>query len=273
MSYDSLEASIAAGEPYFLYLFDNGSDIPTRLTSEPVNLTRMGEQWYPSPVSHGEIEFTGNVEKQDLLLTFPLADTYAQTLLDPALLVTTVTVWRGHRSDVAEELRVYWRGRVVGAKDQPRKIEVSVESIFTSMRRPGLRARYQRSCRFVLYGQDGCKLNRADFEVLATVTAVNGLVLTVPDAATVEAKEYLGGIVNYVNKLHFIVGHSGEQLTLSTAFASLTEDVNDHGPQLVLLSPGCNLSLDRCEVRFANDINHGGFPWLPTENPFETRIV
>ncbi len=99
MTYDSLEASVDQGEPYFIYLFDNGAATPTRLTSEPETLTRMGEKWYPSPVSHGPIEFTGNVEKQELLLTFPLSDQYALTLLDSALLVTTVTVWRGHRSD------------------------------------------------------------------------------------------------------------------------------------------------------------------------------
>ena len=272
MSYLVSEDSVDLGEPYFLYLFDNGSAAPTRLTSEPTVLTRMSEVWHPSPVAHEQVERTGNIEKQSLTLTFPLSDVYAQTLLAPAMLVTSVTVWRGHRNDVSEELRVYWRGRVVGAKDKPRVIAVEVESIFTSMRRPGLRARYQRNCRFALYG-DGCTLTRSDFEVPGTVTAVAGLVLTVPEAATVAASEYHGGIVNWGGLFRFIGNHSGDQLTLTAEILGLSDALALLGAVQVLLAPGCNLSLDRCTDRFANNLNHGGFSWLTNTNPFETRIV
>jgi hypothetical protein len=275
MTYDASELSTASGEPYFLYLFDNGTIAPTRLTSEPEALTRMSEKWHPSPISHDDVERGGNIEKQALIVNFPLSDAYARTLLGPATFVTTVTVWRGHRNDPTDELKVYWRGRVVGAKDKARTIDVEVESIFTSMRRPGLRARFQRNCRYALYG-DGCNTDgntRASNETAGTVTAVAGLVLTVPEAATAAANDYRGGIVNWGGLFGFVTVHAADQLTLTNDIQGLAEAVADIGAQAVLLAPGCDLSTARCEDRFANDINHGGFAWLPTDNPFETRIV
>jgi hypothetical protein len=122
MTYDASELSTASGEPYFLYLFDNGTIAPTRLTSEPEALTRMSEKWHPSPISHDDVERGGNIEKQALIVNFPLSDAYARTLLGPATFVTTVTVWRGHRNDPTDELKVYWRGRVVGPTGPARKV-------------------------------------------------------------------------------------------------------------------------------------------------------
>ena len=276
MTYDTSEVSVDSGEPYFIYLFDNGVGDLTRLTSEPVTLTRLGETWLPSSISHSEIEKTGNIEKQEFKLVFPLSDIFARTFLATSNNITTFTAWRGHRNDVSEELKVYYKGRVVGAHDRTRTIEVKIESIFTSMRRPGLRARWQRPCRWVLY-RDGCNLTRSDFEVASTVTAIVGFVLTVPEAAgaisaPVDAGDYIGGIVNFGGQLGFVENHVGDQVTLTSSILGLADEVSAEGSAAILISPGCNLSLARCTDRFANDINHGGFPYLPSKNPFDVRI-
>lgn len=271
MAYSVPEVSVDSGEPYFLYLFDNG--ITThRLTTEPDTIERLSDSWYPSPISHGNIEQTGNIEKQELILTFPLADTLARSYLIPAAAITTVTIWRGHRDDVDEELRVYWKGRVTGAKDSERKIEVSVESIFTSLRRPGCRARFMRTCRHALYFE-GCNLDRGDFEIPATVTWASGVTLTIPEAGgATPVQEYLGGTVNWNGLLGFIGNHVDTQITLTLPIVGLSKAVEDYGSRSVLIAPGCDRGEARCNDRFSNGLNHGGFHRLPSLNPFEINI-
>ena len=273
MSYLEKELSTELGEPYFLYLFDDGVT-QERISTQPDTIERFSDQWYPSPVSHGDVEQSGNIEKQELVLTFPLSDRIGQSYLLPAANITTVTVWRGHRNDIAlDDLKVYWKGRIVGAKSSPRKIEVVVESVFTSLRRPGLRARFSRQCRHAHYN-DGCLLNRADFEIPALVTGVVGTTLTVPEAGgSTEAFEYTAGIVNYRGALGFIASHVGEQLILTLPIAGLEEHLKNFGAAEVLIAPGCNRSEPRCNDRYDNGLNHGGFHRFPELNPFETSLA
>jgi uncharacterized phage protein (TIGR02218 family) len=272
MSYDTPESSVDQGQPYFLYLLDNGVT-PVRLTSDPVTLTRMGEDWLPSSIAHADIEQTGNIEKNSVELTFPLSDTYAKTLLTPASEVTTVTVWRGHHTDLSEELRSVWKGRIVDAKSAKQNIKISVESVFTSMRRPGCRARYQRTCRHALYFPAGCNLNIADFEVAATVTVANGLVLTIPAAASQPDGYYKAGVVDFDGLFGWIGDHTGGTITLIGIIDGLADYVTAHGSAPVSIAPGCDLSETTCANKFSNSLNYGGFKNMSDNNPFSQSIT
>jgi hypothetical protein len=131
MSYDTPEASVKDGRPYFLYQFASSAGT-TRLTSEPVDLTRDAGDgdvtWTASPISHDKMEQNGNVEKQEIELTFPLSDTFAAGFLVPATAITTLTVFRGHHTDLTDELRTIWKGRVVGAHSGGQTITMLGES-------------------------------------------------------------------------------------------------------------------------------------------------
>ncbi|TGV29281.1 hypothetical protein, partial [Mesorhizobium sp. M8A.F.Ca.ET.142.01.1.1] len=76
MSYDTPESSVDQGQPYFLYLLDNGVS-PVRLTSDAAKILADPEgigsdqTWLPSPIAHADIEQTGNIEKNSVELTFP----------------------------------------------------------------------------------------------------------------------------------------------------------------------------------------------------------
>ncbi len=277
MSYSTPESSVDEGQPYFLYLLDNGV-LPVRLTSDPVSIFSDPEslgsdqEWLPSPIAHADIEQTGNIEKNSVELTFPLSDVYAKTLLTPDFNITTVTVWRGHHTDLSGELRVVWKGRVVDAKSGKQNIKVSVESIFTSMRRPGCRARYQRSCRHVLYFP-GCNLDIDDFKVSGTVSAISGLALTVAAAALQVDGFYKSGVVLFNGLYGWVESHVGSTLTLIGPIDGLADYVDEHGSAPVDIAPGCDLSKATCNDKFNNGLNHGGFPNLPDNNPFSESIV
>ncbi|MEI9410704.1 phage BR0599 family protein [Mesorhizobium salmacidum] len=271
MSYAEPETSIDEGEPYFLYLLDNGVN-PVRLTSDPDPLTRMGEIWKPSAVSHGDIEQSGNIEKAAVDLTFPLSDVYAKTLLTPASEVTTVTIWRGHHTDPSNELRVVWKGRVVNPKSGKQNIKVPVENISTSMRRPGCRARYQRTCRHALYFP-GCNVNVDDFKVPATVSSIDGLVLTIAEAAAQPDGRYKAGLVIFDGLFGWVGEHVGDTITLVGEIDGLAEAVAADGPTAVYIAPGCDLSEEVCANVFGNHLNHGGFKNMSDNNPFSQSIT
>lgn len=280
MTYKNIEDSVTTGRPYFLYAFDNGLTI-TRLTSDPVDLSKMSQTWLANSISHSTLEQNGNIEKASVDFIFGISDAFARTFLFPvAARITTITVWRGHHSDPDNEHRVVWKGRIVGTKSGEEKIEIAGESIFTSLRRSGCRAKYQRICRHALYFE-GCNLNREDFEVPAYVTAINGLVLSV-QASTSESlgepTDYLGGMVNFNGIFGFIQDHQVGQVTLVSPIdglaGALEEALASHEVGVpVMLAPGCRLTIDHCFTRFSNHLNFGGFPYMQDENPFSINLI
>lgn len=283
MSYDTPEASVADGRPYFLYVFATGALTPVRLTSEPVDLVRnigAGDVTFSaSPLSHNKMEQTGHVEKQELELKFPLSDAFAITLLLPATAKTTLTIYRGHYSDLSNELRTVWKGRVSGSISEPQTISVKGETIFTSLRRTGCNARVQRTCRHALY-LPGCNLNKADFAEAATATAVNGLVVTVTEATIPADGFYKAGMINWNGRWGFIDRHVGTSLVLVSEIVGLEEEIADNGPAAVTIYRGCDRSTTVCDtfpnagnLSGTNIENHGGFPYRPPNNPFNQSIV
>jgi Phage conserved hypothetical protein BR0599./Uncharacterized conserved protein (DUF2163). len=271
MAYDTIESSRDDGRPYFLYQFVRGA-ITTRLAASEDNLIVGGFTWTASPIAHGVIEQNGDIERSSLELEFPLDDTFAFGLLVPNTQVMTITVFRIHYSDVAAEMRQYWKGRLVGATSGEHTIKVTTESVFSSLRRPGCRVRVQRSCRHDHYGAVGCTLSRAAYEVAMSVTAISGLTLTIPAAAGGGYTNKLGaGIVNWNGIFGQIDYHSGTSVVLVTEIPGLEEALAG-GAQAVLVAPGCSRALTRC-VEFNNYLNFGGFKWLPKQNPFSTSIA
>ena len=81
---------------------------------------------------------------------------------------------------------------------------------------------------------------------------------------------FLSGFLEFEDDFRSVVEQGGvgnEDLTLLVPFVN-----NPVGQQIRCLA-GCllRLSVD-CEAKFANVINFGGWPYVPTKNPFETGI-
>ena len=116
------------------------------------------------------------------------------------------------------------------------------------------------------------------------LTAVSGVVLTVPQAAEHPDGWFLGGIVLTQDEiLRWIVGHSGDQITLASQVLGLSEHAAAAGwgrswdmywgGLPITLYPGCDLSLETCWGKFGNGLNHGGHPWFPLRNPFDGQSL
>ncbi|SDX82708.1 phage BR0599 family protein [Roseicitreum antarcticum] len=279
MTYASIEASPADGRPYFLYQFVEGEQV-WRFTSRAEAWTSAGGggetiTWEPTAVAHGDVVQTSEIERGRLELTWPLSHPFARRFLAPmGNAPVTLTIFRGHEQ-VLDETVAHWKGRVVGAEVEGARILLSCESVFSTLRRTGVRAKYQRLCRHALYGR-GCGLDIALHWQSGSLTAVAGNAVTIPEVAQHPDGWYRGGVLRCGPALGFITGHAGHMLTLSRPMPELAVSLADPEtdpvtgdplPVHVDIAPGCDLRAATCAAKFGNLLNFGGFPEIPGRNP------
>jgi uncharacterized phage protein (TIGR02218 family) len=280
MTYASIETSPAEGRPYFLYQFVEGAQV-WRFTSRIDAWASAGSggetiTWEPAAVAHGDVVQTSEIERGRLELTWPLSHPFARRFLSPmGNTPVTLTIFRGHEQVLGETV-AHWKGRVVGAEVEGPRILLTCESVFSTLRRAGVRAKYQRLCRHALYGR-GCGLDIAEHWQTGTVTAVAANAITVPEAAEQPDGWFRGGVLRFGAQLGFITGHAGAVLLLSRpmpdlaaalAAPELDPETGNALPVLVDMAPGCDLRAATCADKFSNLLNFGGFPEIPGRNPF-----
>jgi uncharacterized phage protein (TIGR02218 family) len=277
MTFEVFESSARQGRPVELFEFTQGSQV-WRYTAYDQDYSWDGETWTAETIRRGRIRQSGKADQAGVDLKFPRTNSLAAAFLTGLMeQITSLTVWRGHVGDPDEEFVVSWKGRVVGAEGDGPEINLSCESIFTSLRRQGLRRRWQRNCPHALYGR-GCNLDKAAFaEGPFIPTAVNGLSVTVPDAALQPNGWYTGGMLEAENSYRFILAHEGDQVVLSRPFIALADAIAGAGwgkswgkwwggPGVVLY-PGCDRTEATCNSKYANGLNFGGWRYIPQKNP------
>ena len=278
MTYQTIDSSIQDGAVVELYEFNQGSSV-WRFTNAALDYTWGGFVWAAAPISRDEITQNSEMNQAGITLSFPIDNAFAfQFIADLQEQVTTVTLRRGHVSDVDDEFVVYWKGRVAASSVDEVQINLNCESVFTSLRRPGLRAVYQRLCRHALYRR-GCNVDKAAYALATHVNSGSGTALAVQAAAVSPDGWYTGGmIVDSDGGARFILSHIGASLILSRPSTALDATITNSGWNKswngnwngagVTLYPGCNHDRQTCNDKFGNLPNFGGFPFIPTKNPF-----
>lgn len=263
-------------KPIELYKFVRGNQEWT-YTSGDTSINYNSDTYVPVPIGRGGIESKNELSKANLDIKIDIYDDLARLLLreiNDEILSLTLFIQVGMSTNTA------WKGRLSSIKPSATQLTMVFESVFTSLRRPGLRARYQKTCRHMLYGR-GCTLNAEDFAVdgFATDVTANGLQITVPEAAGEDDGYYIGGMIRAPDEtLRMIIGHSGSVLTLIRPLDSLTAAIVGTGYGMgygegyggtvaVKIYPGCDRLRSTCKNKFNNLLNYGGFPWIPSKNP------
>lgn len=263
MSYTQVEQSEQDGEIVELYRFAIGVE-SIRFASSATPISYQGEVYPPSAVTRDKMKQTQDINRNGIGLQFPRENEFARRILSkPPDQAVTVTVYRRHFTD-ADTVTAF-KGRVVGAKATNNAIMLDVESVFTSIRRAGLRATYQTLCRHALYSP-GCGLNRASWGELGIVQSLNGLVITTNHAAQKPDGYYQAGILQSGIYQRQITKHVGNDLTITEEIPGLV------GGADIEIFPGCNLTYDTCDQKFNNSENFGGFVAIPGKNPFDTTL-
>ncbi len=269
MTYATYETSVQKGTPVELYEFIQGLTRWNYISGAD-QVVRLGQAYKPAPITRDRVKQSTDVFKNGMKLTFPRDDEFASQFLGFAPEeTTTVSILRGHYGDPDSEYIMYWKGRVLAAKATDSTIELECEPIYTSIRRPGLRAKFEYSCRHVLYSRS-CGVNRELFKHEGTIiTLTSGLNVEVAGVAgTFPDGWFTGGIlVAPDNSSRFIVSHTAGVVVLARPLASLTPS------QLAKLYPGCDHLRTTCDTKYNNLDNFGGFPWIPSRNPFDGSSI
>lgn len=227
-------------------------------TSATQEIIYQSREFKPTTIKRSEVRQSSEVFKNAITLEFPSNHDFARLFLHSTPEeATTLTVLR----KVGEEVASYWKGRIVSAKADGNTIKLECESVFTSLRRQGLRALYLRTCRHGIYTQ-GCGISMANHEYRTTIQSINGHSLTLAQAIDGLA----GGLLKTTNGVvRYIRGQSGAVIQLSRAL-----DIRAGAE--VFLYHGCDLQMGTCRDKFNNLNNFGGFPWIPGKTPFEGNI-
>lgn len=275
MTYSASEYSVQSGDPTYRFLFVQGA-VEYRYTSAAHFAADSNNTWEPIALDMSEITQTNEMAKDSVKIKIPRDNVFARLFLGGVPeQITSVTIYRGHAGDVDEEYQVTWKGRVAGASASGDAVTIECENIFTSMRRPGLRARYQKNCRHALYRR-GCNINDYDYAVAGVVTAASGFLVTIDDLidSNIADGHFTGGMIETGDGfLRYITLHSGSILTLVRPLQSLEDEVNSSvGYASVILYPGCDHTRATCKAKFNNLSNFGGFPWIPGKNPFGNDV-
>lgn len=250
-----------------LYRFIEGSTIYLRTNFNQPYTYDSGsgpEVYLPSLMKRTEIQNQNTINKASVDITFGLDDTMARHwMVDNVESVITVTIFEVDDSDTS----VAWKGRLTAVKPNQSDLTITFESVFTSLQRPGLRARMLRNCRFSLYGR-GCGLAKEGFAVPGIPSAVSGGTVTVAVAASFVDGYFTAGMIAAADgTLRYITSHVGSTIIMMRRLPSL-EEAFAVGPTAVTLYPGCDRSRQQCNDKFNNLPNYGGFDWIPTVNPF-----
>mgnify|MGYP000912059845 FL=1 len=267
MSYIDVETSTASGLPIELYEFARGGVQYWRFNNTDKDVVRSGLTYKTMQVERGKVQQTSDPDKNDLTLTFPRSLQFAVSMLrhSPEE-VTTLTIYRGHIGG-GDDFITYWKGRILAVSADGNAITMSLESIFTSMQRYGLRARFEYGCRHSLYAA-ACGVSEADYKFIGAVSNLDGLSMEIYGANAQPNGWYTGGVFHWGGHgTRMIASHVGNQLVLNRPLPGLRNGVT------VNIYPGCDRRLGTCINKFNNVANFGGFPWIPSRNPFEGSFI
>lgn len=250
-----------------LYRFTEQDSVDVwTFTSSDARVTYNSEDYLPISINRTGTEIKNDLAKADLTITLPLDNEMAKRWLkDNGELLVGMTIFKKNKAGVTN---VIWKGRLASVVPGMQNLQLKFESIFTSMRRPGLRARYQRSCRHTLYGR-GCLIDPDDYAVTSAVTAVTGgRTLTCTAASGQPGGYFIGGMLRSPDGLlSFIVDHVGSSITIQRMSYSLQQSIDAGFPFDVILYPGCDHSRATCISKFNNKLNYGGYDFIPVKNP------
>ncbi len=252
-------------KPRELYRFVEGVTIWT-LTSSDKSIVYNTETYIPEAISRTEAENKNELSKANIQVKLDISNEMARRWLTESIdAIVSLTVFSQDEGATV----VLWKGRLASIKPESNTITLVFESVFTSMRRPGLRKKFQRTCPYVHYGE-GCNLDKEAWDVSGTVSAISEISVVMPVAAGYANGYFTSGMIEAPDgTLRFITSHVGSTLTLIRKVQSIIDGFTTLGPGNMTLRifPGCDRSLSVCSF-FGNLGNNGSFPYIPTKNPF-----
>ncbi len=259
MTYAQKEESRDSGNALELYLFSNGSQRWAYTTWE-TPITRQGITYNPGQVKLGSVSQTSDPGRSstyiDMPISYPLAQGVSRRQIEGDI---TVQIFRGHFDDIDNEFVSFPKHFVRGFEERDYILRFDIQTLISTMDRDGLSPRYHRNCRHKLYNAQ-CGVSRAGFSHTNNVLSISGNVITISGAGNEPDGYWVAGVMARLDATErFIIGHSGDNLTINRPFSNLS------GGEQITIFAGCDLSFTTCDTKFSNSANFGGFPFIPPD--------
>lgn len=251
-----------------LYAFE-GTSGSFRLTPHEFDVEIGGERYERCPLERSALALGAEAAKSALELKLPPDHALVRHLLQATLTgeATAVRLRIARREawgDVWWLSGTRWMGRVLGVEVADDSARIRCESAQVSLKRIGLRRLYSRACSHVLYST-ACGATPITAE--STVTQVSGRSVEFDGGVPAAVSGMLAGgwLQTPAGARHMIVSES-------TAGVELLYPVPLAVGLSVTLTAGCDHGMPTCHTRFNNLSNFGGFPFIPSKNPFSTGV-
>lgn len=280
MSFFDKDSSRQEGQPVFLFRFTQG-DTSWLYSSVNTDIQIGSDIYRASSISIPGLAQSSVMSKNNIKLKLPRSDLFALRQFGySGDQVTALTIFQYHSTDIDEEVATYWKGRVSGATADGSSISIECETIFTSMKKVGVREKFSKLCRHTHYDPRTCGVDPEDYAVEAQIMSRSGLQLQVPAAAGFDPGWFSFGFLREsTGEEWFIQNHSGSTILLGRQSKSLLERIDNAGYGLgyglnyggvgVTLFPGCDLLPGTCKIKYGNKPKYGGFQWMPLRTPMD----
>jgi hypothetical protein len=251
-----------------LYTFASNS-ANFHLTPHEFDVYLDGDLYASLPIERSELALGAEAAKNGLDLKLPPDCDLVRHLLTNSLTgdTTSITLRIGRLEKLTGQWSIAgtrWMGRVLGVEVADDAARIRCESAQVSLKRIGLRRLYSRKCSHVLYSS-AC--GASPISANATVDYIDGRIVYLVGGVPASVSGGLAGgwLQTPEGARHMIINEYGSSVEL------LYPAVIGSGTD-VLLTVGCDHSMSTCESRFGNLDNFGGFPFLPSKNPFSTGV-
>tara|TARA_R110000822_G_scaffold120633_6_gene254169 strand:- start:3997 stop:4827 length:831 start_codon:yes stop_codon:yes gene_type:complete len=276
MAYATFEGTIEGGRPIEIYEFTAGAQSFFYTSSQDDQTVAAQDYDAVQGLKRGATGNGPSHREDDFVIDLPATNDVAQLFLGvmPGFRVR-VQVSRFHRDDTpTPELVKIFDGYIQSAKftNSAKQATLISRSELSAAGRQIPRRTFQSSCNHVLYEPNTCKVDDTDPAFKASALGVTSLVGNVLTVTAGLGGTYTDGFMNggYVESIgvadfRLILTHVGNVLGLISAFSATPTTVN--------VFAGCAHTIAVCSSKFNNVIDFGGFPYVPTKNPFATGVL
>lgn len=285
MTFEAYESS-AASQPVEYLTLQDGTNV-WRYTNSNIKEVIGPRTFNPLPYTRTSPTYSKDTSDGQIKLTvpsnIPLIE-YFEAI--PSSTTATIQIERVNRNDPDLGVQIYWKGQVASVQRQGKKATI-LGVPYSRLPAQVPRYTYSGLCNWFLF-QDSCGLVKESWRHSGpVVTLTGGNIITITDlrntaatlalngGGTLTAQEiddyWLGGYVETLNGEKRAIYETDvdgvpDRIRILQPFRDL--NVTD----TVFVYAGCSRTRDICFRKFDNALNHGGFPDIPTINPFTTEL-
>lgn len=282
MTFIAFEQSQRDGKPVELFLFQRPGTATGEGFTNALNDITIAAQFYTAnSISRDEVSYARESNAGEMKITVPTTLNFVRRyiIIAPADRYT-VSVFRRHVTDAGTlETVTWWKGFISQVVFEGSTAIISCKPLIELLSRQGPRMTFQQPCNHVLY-DSRCTVveNSFRFQGVPSVISADGLDYTFAGLSTsppqnvapsgFQSEFYVGGFIRAQDLVdhRLIVAQSGNVLTVQFAF------LDSQAGTILDVFAGCDHQLTTCALKFSNDINHGGHPYLPDRNIFEKGL-